>query len=340
MNQQIKQKLHDYSIVISFPVGMLIIMELICFCATGNHLIVSSVDFNSFVRNIFIMTCSGIALSLGMRSARMDFSLGAQRLIACLIGANIAIKLGLSGFAVMIFAIIFGILAGLVSGLVFVWFRIPSMVSGMGVALVFECIAFVFTDGEGLRFFGVSNLELLSNTVFMFVFCMVVIILMAFLYTRTTFGYHYQAIRSNQKIAFSSGIKVFRNVLICYMLGGILMAVSGVFNTVYTGTMEASMSLSSVSIAFYSIVSVIIAFYYSQYVSLPIAILFVTIGTQALSSCITALGINGSGANAIKMFFLFLFTFVTYMLGQRKHRIMKKARIEQANRQWEEMNAT
>ena len=74
MNQQIKQKLHDYLIVISFPVGMMIIMELICFCATGNHLIVSSVDFNSFVRNIFIMTCSGIALSLGMRSARMDFS--------------------------------------------------------------------------------------------------------------------------------------------------------------------------------------------------------------------------------------------------------------------------
>ena len=333
MSKQVKQKIKDYLIVLAFPVGMLIVMELICLLATGKHLIISKVDFNSYIKNVFILTCSGIALSLGMRSGRMDFSLGAQRLVACLIGANIAINFGISGFGVLIFAIFFGMIAGLISGLVFVIFRIPSMVSGMGIALIYECVAFAFTDGEGLHFFGNGKLTLLSSTPFTIIFCVIVISIVAILYTMTPFGYHYKAIQSNQGIAFNSGIKVFKNVIICYILGGALMSVSGIFDTVYKGAMEASMSLSTVALAFYGIVSVIIAFYYSKFTSLPVAILFVNIGMQALAACMTALGVNTSGANAINMFFLFLFTFVTYMIGQRKIRKIKKARIEEAKAQ-------
>ena len=334
MSKHLKQKIKDYLIVIAFPVGMLIAMELICFILTGNHLIISKVDLNSFVKNVFILTCSGIALSLGMRSGRMDFSLGAQRLIACLIGANIALDLGLSGFFVLIFAVIFGMIAGFISGIIFIIFRIPSMISGMGVALIFECIAFAFTDGEGLRFFGNSSLKLLYSTPFTIIFCVLAITIVTIIYSLTPFGYHYQAIRSNQGIAFNSGIKVFRNVIICYIIGGALMAVSGVFDTVYKGAMESSMSLSTVAAAFYGIVSVIIAFYYSNFISLPFAILFVNIGMQALASCMTSLGINFSGANAINMFFLFAFTFVTFLMGQRKIKKKKEKRIAEAEAQW------
>lgn len=334
MRKQMNHKLKDYMIVLAFPVGMLMVTELICYMATGSHLIVSRVDLNSFIKNIFILTCSGIALALGMRCGRMDFSLGAQRLIACLVGGNLAIRLGLGGPMVLVFAILFGTLAGLVSGLVFITFRIPSMVSGLGVALVFECIAFAFTDGEGLRFFGNSSLKILSSTPFTIVVCMLVIIIMAVIYSLTPFGYHYQAIRSSQKIAFASGIRVFRNVMLCYIMGGALMGVAGIFDTVYKGTMDASMSMTSVSVAFYGIVCVIISFYYSRYISFPLAVLFVTVGLQGLSSCMTALGINSSGANAIQMFFLLAFTLVTYFMGESKIRKLKKQRIEEADRQW------
>ena len=326
MNEKVKNKLKGYMIVLAFPLLMVILMEIICYLNTGYHLIISKVDLSSFVKNVFILTCTGLALSLGMRSGRMDFSLGAQRLIACLIGCNVAISLGLSGPMVLLFAILFGMLAGLVSGIIFITFRIPSMVCGLGVALVFESIAFLYTDGEGLQFFGNAKLNILSSTAFVIGICMAAIIVITILYSFTPFGYHYQAIRSNERIARESGIKVFGNVIICYLLGGGLMGISGVLDTVYKGAMNASTGMSSVAVAFYAIVNVIIAMYYSRYVSFPIAVLAVTIGLQSMNSCITALGINSQGASAIQMFFLLGFAFVTYLIGESQH---KKAEAQE-----------
>lgn len=334
MSEKVKHKLKGWLIVGAFPVGMAVAAELICLAATGSHMIISSVDLSSFVKNVFILTLSGIALSLGMASGRMDFSLGAQRLVACLIGCNIALRLDLGGIWVLLFAIIFGMLAGVVSGLIFIAFRIPSMVSGLGVALIFESVTFIFSDGEGLHFFGNAGLNILSSTAFVTVFCLVVIVIVTVIYSYTSFGYHYQAIRGNQKIAFNSGIKVFGNVIICYIIGGSLMGISGVLDTVYKGSMSSVTGMASVSVAFYSIVGVIIAMSYAKYVSLPIAVFTVTIGLQCMSSAITALRINASGANAIQMLFLLGFAFVTYQLEQRHHRRLVSERIREAQKLW------
>lgn len=336
MSEKAKHKLRGILIVTAFPVVMGIAMELICLLATGSHIIISKMDLSSFIKNVFILSCAGIALSLGMRARRMDVSLGAQRLIACLIGCNIALDLGLSGIGVLLFAIFFGCLAGLVSGIIFVTFRVPSMVCALGVALIFESITFVFTDGEGVQFFGNASLEILSSTAFTIIICMTAILIVTVFYTYTPFGYHYQAIRSSQKIAFDSGIKVFRNVLICYVMGGALMAISGVLDTIYKGSMGVSAGMSSVAVSFSGMVSVLIAMYYSRYISIPIAILLATIGMQFMSSCMTALNINSSGASVIQMLFVFAFTFVTNLLNQKKQKEMKRKRIQEADRKWKE----
>jgi len=338
MNSKTKQKLKGYVKVISFPLVMGIIMEVICYLSTGNHIIISKVDLNSFIKNVFILTSSGVALSLGMASGRMDFSLGSQRLIALLVGSTIALQLGLSGVGVLIFAVIFGIMAGAISGLIFVTFRIPSMVCGLGVALVFESIAFIFTDGAGVQFFGNDSLSILYSSAFVIIVCMAAIIIVTLLYSYTTFGYHYQAIRSSQKIAFNSGIKVFQNVMISYIIAGALMGLSGVFDTVYRGSMSATTGMGSVAVAFFSIVNVIIAFYYSKFISMPLAIFSVTIGMQFLNLCMTALRINSSGASAIQMIFLLLFSFGTYLINENALKKEKQIRIKESDDRWKEKN--
>lgn len=335
----ITQKLKGYAIALAFPVGMAIVCELICLLATGDHLIVSGVDFSSFVKNCCILTFSAVALSFGMLAGRMDLSLGSQQLFGCLIGCNIAISLGLPGFMVLIFAILFGMLAGLISGLVFAALRIPSMVNGIVMALIYESITFVFTKGQGVRFFGNAQLAILSQTSFVILFCLVVLVIITVIYGYTTFGYQYQAICSSQRISMSAGIPVVRNVLICYLLGGGLIAISGVFTTVYSSVMECVTGMGSVATTFFGLVGVIIAQYYSRYINFPIAVLFSTVGLRCLTALASALHINSAGASALQMLFLLVFTFVTGLIEVSKLNKQKKARIAEADRQWEAQSA-
>lgn len=241
-------KLKSILITVAVPVVMFLIMDLLCVLTQDRHIFITILDVQNFVRATCIAACTALALSLNLSNGRFDLSLGAQRVAASILGGNLAIALGLGGIGVLVFALIFGLALGGVVGLIFVWFRTPAMVLGIGMALIYECMAFVGSNSKGLQLYAAPNVKNLSNMYLCISVLLLILAIFLVLVKYTKFGYHMRAIGGSQKIAHNSGINVFRHAIGCYTLAGGAIGVAGVFEAAYSGSMDAAMGLTSNSV--------------------------------------------------------------------------------------------
>ena len=76
--------------LLAFPVAAWLLMEVLCLLFADRHLFNTILDIRNYVRTVGIATCTALALSFNLASGRFDLSLGAQRMMATIIGANIA----------------------------------------------------------------------------------------------------------------------------------------------------------------------------------------------------------------------------------------------------------
>ena len=149
-----KTKIKGALITLAFPLLIWLLMEVLCLAVMGEHVIGSTLDFNNYIRSVGISACIALALSFNLGSGRFDLSLGGQRMVATIVGGNIALAMGWGSVGVILCALASGLLFGTLVGFVFVTFRVPPMVLGIGMALIYECVAFASSDANGLQLFG------------------------------------------------------------------------------------------------------------------------------------------------------------------------------------------
>lgn len=323
--------------VLTLPVLMFMIMEILVFLKTGGHLITTVLDLRNLFRDLGISTIIAFALSLNLASGRFDLSLGAQRLIATIIGGNIAISLGFNGVGVLVTVILCGLFAGFLVGMTFVVFRVPPVVLGLGMAMIYESIAFALSEGKGLQLFGVKNIGNLIDPTFTMIVLALATLFVFVLFTYTKFRYEMQAMRSSQKIAIDSGINVFRHVVICYALAGGLVGISGIFSAAFTGSLAPQLGMTSNSAVIAMTFPMFIGIYLSRRSNVAIGILLGTLTLKFFSIGLVALKLSNSLNSTITMF-LFI-GFLAFLANEdivKKYR-MQKARIAEAQEKKKKM---
>ncbi|MBQ3375628.1 MAG: hypothetical protein IJH64_06885 [Oscillospiraceae bacterium] len=253
------------------PSATFVVCELISFFIKGKHLIATPFDLYSLMTGFALTTISAYALSINMSTGRMDFSLGGQQLVGCIIGGNLAISLNLGAFGVVFLSVLFAMLAGLLTGILFVTLRIDAFVLGLGMALILEGVSVAY-DINGLEIFDSTITGPLSNRNFILLVSIIVIILINLLMNYTKFGYHYKAIRGSQKLATNAGINVVANCLICYAVCGALTGLVGALNAGINGKFAAQVGLKSISGIFLGFLPILLANYLSVFVPMEIGI--------------------------------------------------------------------
>lgn len=325
-----KEYFRKTSFVLLVPLVIGIIMEIIVYTVTGGHLLSTMLDIKNLVRELGTTALIAFALSLNLGSGRFDLSLGSQRLVATIIGGNIALSLGLNGTGLLIVAILCGLLAGSVVGLIFITFRVPPVILGLGMAMIYESVAFAGSDGKGLQLFGVPNIESLVNPNFTLIVLGLGTLFVFILFTFTKFRYEMQAMKSSQKIAVNSGINVFKHVVICYAFAGGLVAISGVFSAAFTGALSPVLGMTSNSAVIAMTFPMFIGTYLARHSNIAIGIISGSLAVKLFSLGMFALKISNSINVTINMF-LFI-AFLTFLANQdvpdRKRR--EKLRIKEA----------
>lgn len=323
MSNKTKKILKNLIVSACFPIAIFVIMELFVI-TKGDHLVSSVLDVQNIIRKTAISSLIAYGLSFNLTCGRMDLSLGAQRLVGVIIGGNIALSLGLSGVALLLFALLFGLIFGFLTGVLFVITRVPAMVLGIGLGLIYETIAFFTSEGKGFNIFGVAGNDILIDMWFTVAVLLVCAGIVMFLLGYTRYGYHLRAIQGSQKIAKSSGIKVFKNAILSYTFAGGAVSTSGMLDAAMSNGMKVSTGFMSNGTVLANMFPMFLGMYISRWSNQAVGILIASLTLTLFSTGLSKLQLIDAQTNVITMM-LFL-TLLIYLANENIFKVKREQR--------------
>ncbi len=180
----------------------------------------------------------GMAMVIG--TGGIDLSVGSTMAIASAVMAKLVAPESSNGFGMPIaVAITMGLLAGLLVGLfngaVIAVARVQPIVATLSVLVAGRGIALVITGGALIELFTPFLGKLRKGSLFgipyVMLVALVVIIVVAVLVRRSSFGYRLVAIGGNLRASVLAGVSVRRTLMTVYALSGLLAAIAGILAT-------------------------------------------------------------------------------------------------------------
>ena len=288
------------------PLCTLAVTAILC-AARGVALFASADSFKLFFRAMANVTLTTFALSINLDSGRFDFSLGAVSLLSATVAGTVSLSTGIGPWATLCLCVAIGLLLGLFHGGVYVITRIPPIIVSLGMALFLEGAAYSFTGGRGVSL--VTRADLIGfSTVFNYVIVTALAVFaVILLFDYTSFGAHYRALLSGQKIAVETGIKEIPNALGCYAVSGALMGIVGFISLSNTGNVQMSLNFGSIGIMFTAFLPMFIGGWIGRYINGRIGILLGASSMALISLCFARLNTASSVQSIVSALLLVLF---------------------------------
>ena len=107
------------------------------------------------------------------------------------------------------------------------WLRLPAMVVSLGIAMVYEAVAYGLNDSKGIRLIGRDDLLIFAKWPNDVILLGCVLVVLVYLLNFTKFGYNTNSLRTGQKNAVDVGVNEKRNTVACYVIAGALLAMAG-----------------------------------------------------------------------------------------------------------------
>lgn len=239
------------------PVAMFVIMLIAC-RAVGKNYFGTWIMWRTLIPNIAVsMTCA-MGIGLQFKNGRMDFSGGAIMLLAAIIAGNLAQQNGSRPVIFAVLCLVTCVMLSLVTAVVYVYGRLPIIISTIGIALLYESITPLIFGGSGVNLTATTSLSAFSRfplAIFPLAGAFAVYAVYSYL---TVTGKQSRLLANNQSAAVNIGINEGKNVIIAYLFSGLIF---GFATMIYasSGILRASYSsLSTVGSLFSNILPVFI----------------------------------------------------------------------------------
>ncbi len=251
-----------------------LLMALSCFAA-GTALFTGYSTTQLFIRGFAYVLLLSFGMSINMHTGRFDFSAGATMLIGGVVGAQVAVTTGSGPLGMLLTSILVGGVCGLLTGILYVTLRLSPMIIGLGMTLVLEGIVAIITDGCKPVGFGTDAAfyRFAVDPIPMLAVSLAAVVIMAFLFHYTPFGYDYRGLISGQKIAVDTGVKERQNAVICYLVAGLCFGAAGAISVCSTNGVTPTINFSSISAIFSCFLPLFFSGFIERYCNKQLAIL-------------------------------------------------------------------
>jgi ribose/xylose/arabinose/galactoside ABC-type transport system permease subunit len=176
-----------------------------------------------------VIVSLGMALVIGTQG--IDLSVGS---VMALAAALVALYLGYGALPALLVALVGGALVGVAGGTLVAYVGVQPIVATLALLVGIRGVANVLVP-QLVEFRNPGLIALGSSSLFgvpiIVVIAAALMVLMAFLVRRTTFGRQVVAIGGNRTASELSGLPVRRVLLLVYVLSGVLAALAGVLAT-------------------------------------------------------------------------------------------------------------
>lgn len=314
---------------VMIPVIMFVFFFILC-QIMGKGTLGTASDLQYILYTSVYSCLFALALGINVTSGRFDFSLGATMLLAIIIGGNIAKNNDMGAFGLLIITLAIGMIIGLASGTVYVTLGLPPMVSSLGLAIVYEAIAFMTNKAKGVKLVGKNNMLIFARMPGALILIIVVLVVMMILWDHSKFGYNRAALASGQKIATDVGINEKKNALICYMIAGGLLGLAGIVYISKFGSVSPETGLGSSTYFMTAFLPFFIGGAIAKYSSHPIGVYMGAISQAILVCGLSKIGASSSMQtviNGIVVMAFLIYTSNSYKLIEAK---MFRAKLEKA----------
>ena len=176
-----------------------------------------------------------IGVTMLMISGEFDLSVGSISAMGALVAAKLY-QLGLNPFLVLVIALIVGITLGGFNGFITVKFKLPSFIVTLATMIGFRGLIYVITEGVpiGFRVFEThpAFYKFLTGVLGVIpvplIWLVIITIIIALILNYHKFGNHVFAVGGNKETARAMGINTDKIKIICFMIAGMLSALTGV----------------------------------------------------------------------------------------------------------------
>ena len=320
---QSKRVLSNIVKTLILPVGMFVILFILTrFLGKGQFGPWSSLV--PVFRNTMVGMCIALAMTCNMLNGRWDFSLGMMVVLCPILVMPLVDAWQLGPVGLLAACIVVGLGLSLINAAAYLFIRVPSLVTSIGLMLVYESIILVYNKGLGARIVDFNVLKL-GQSPYIFIIGISAAVIFYVLFTFTKFGYNVRSLASRQQLAVSTGINETRNVIGCYLLCGFLIGIAGAMYVSMSGTLTATAKYNgSMTIMFEAFPPVFIGFYLMKYTNLTVGVCVGTLTMKLLTTGMLALGIPAALQNV--GIGLFLMLFIAFTTNQARFQERSSAR--------------
>jgi ribose transport system permease protein len=255
-----------------------------------------------------IPTVMGSGLALGFISGMFDFTMGSRIILSGIIGGVCSLRFGITG---LILGCVFsGILLGFITGVVNWLARIPSMVSTLGMAMVYEVLAIQIKNMGKYSLLSREHTTLGKPG---WLICLTVLcsIVFYFIFYHTKFTYHVRAVGNDEILAKNAGIRVRKTKVLTFVVGGLFLGITSLLQISVSGNVTTQLNLDSGVLLFKPLIGVIIGLQLMPLCNIVIGIFIGSFSLMTIFVGLIAAGLPDTYQNVVLGLFLLIVMFVS-----------------------------
>lgn len=275
-----------------FPIAIYLLILIVTLLMSKNGY-ASAGAFDRIIRGSVLTTITAYAIALPLSGGRWDFAPGIIIILSGIVGSNLAIQWGAGPLILLMVTIGAAVVLSLLEGLLYLWIRVPTIIVSLGVVMMYEALSGVVFGGSGTQLYMYPDLTIFARSPWIYIVLALIMVLFYFLLGYTKFGYDTRSLSANPRLAINMGVKEKKNILITYLVVGVLLGIAAVINA-STVLVSPAGNLSSTSLMFSSMGPVLVGLYLARFTNLPLGIFAGALGMNALSYGMVVMGIDSS----------------------------------------------
>lgn len=280
-------------------VAALFIILFICNILTSGKLLRSNNMLTILAHSIFYTFISWGMIFI-FTTGIVDLSIGATVILAANIGAVCAMDFGMGYAGLIIMTVVTAMILEILSVLCSVQLKIPSWISGLGMALIYEAILSIYANARsktvGSNVITLKDYRIIGKVPVMIVLLIIGFIAVYILFNKTTLGFNIIAVGGNSKVSSAMGINLKKTIILGALIGGLFIGVGGLIQESYVGKFYAQSGLSSLNTIFRSLAILLLGQSFSGFFSMPVSVLICSVLVNGLFNFLTIMGVpSGTG---------------------------------------------
>ena len=310
----IKNLISKYALMLAVPILLFVVLSIIF------HGVIGTNNIPSLMQQAVAPAILGWGVLFNIKVGNWDFSVGSVVLLSAIIGGNIAVRLNWGFAGLLIFCLLVAVLAGVVVGLVYYFLKIPTIITSIGMLLIYESISSYAFEGQGIYLTGWN---LLGNTEIVII-ALVAAATAYLIFYRSSIGYNVRAVGNNMNIAAQNGLNVYRVKAVAIAIAGLFAGLYAFISLGTSGVQKTVSSMGTMGTCFDAMMCVFVGMSITRRGNLVAGIFCGSLVMQLVKLALMAIGIPSEYNSIFIAIFVLIFMTMDAYTNNRAPRRKKE----------------